>query len=353
MSRMKDAHIDLMNLEAEWIGFLRRLFEREGFQVTVRDVLDGMQPQPDLALSRDEVEAIVELKLHRSNRVPLTLARNAFIDVGRMIAYHHAARGILIIPQRLVESHYLSVRESAGVPIELWGLDQLLEKVAPHPDLGGDLANLLRALRVGAERPPEGPPELAELRNTAEDLPPANAGTKIADQLDALPPGKLDGADKAFETLCGQALELLFGNNLLGWRSQSGIDNGFQRVDVIARLQPDESAFWSTLVADFRTRYVVFEFKNYTDPITQDQIYTTERYLFTAALRSVAVVIARNGMAKSATRAIHGALREQGKLILCLSGDEFGAMLRGFDVGNNPEEQLIRRRDDILMSIGR
>lgn len=353
MSRINDAHIDLMNLEAEWLGFLRALFKREGYQVAARDVLDGMQPQPDLVLSRDAVETIVEVKLHRSGRVPLTLVRNAFIDVGRLITYHHAARGILIIPQRLVESHYLSVREASSVPIELWGLDQLLEMVAPHPDLGSGLANLLRALRVGAERPPEGPPELAELRDSAEDLPPANAGTKIADQLEALPLGKLDSADKAFETLCGQALELLFGNNLLGWRSQSNIDNGFQRVDVIARLQPDQSAFWSTLVDDFRTRYVVFEFKNYTDPITQDQIYTTERYLFTAALRSVAVVIARNGMAKSATRAIHGALREQGKLILCLSGDEFGAMLRGYDAGDNPEEHLIRKRDDILMSVGR
>lgn len=75
---------------------------------------------------------------------------------------------------------------------------------------------------------------------------------------------------------------------LLGWRRQSAIENGYQRVDLIARLQPVRSAFWTTLSADFRARYVVFEFKNYTDPIGQDQIYAT-------ALRSVAIIIARNG----------------------------------------------------------
>lgn len=92
MSRMKDGHIDFMNLKVEWLGFLRALFERERYQVAARDGLDGIQLQPDLALSRDEVKAIVELKLHRSDRVPLTLVRNAFINVASLMAYHHAAR---------------------------------------------------------------------------------------------------------------------------------------------------------------------------------------------------------------------------------------------------------------------
>lgn len=350
MSRMKEAHIDLMNLEARWLGFLRSLFEREGYQVAEPE---ETHQQPDLTLAHEKVEAIVELKLHRSSRVPLALLRNACIVLRRQIDYQNVERGILIIPQRLERSHYLRVQQGAKDPVELWGLDQLLEKVAPYPTLSSELAELLRALRVGAERQPEGPPELAELRDTDEDLPPTNAGTKLADQIDALPPGKLNGADKKFESLCGQALELLFGGNLLGWRSQSEIENGFQRVDVIARLQPTQSAFWSTMAEDFRTRYIVFEFKNYSDPITQDQIYMTERYLYTAALRSVAVVIARNGFAKSAMQAVHGALREQGKFILCISGEEFGAILRGFDAGDDPEERLIRKRDDILMSVGR
>jgi hypothetical protein len=68
-----------------------------------------------------------------------------------------------------------------------------------------------------------------------------------------------------------------------------------------------QSAFWATLAADFHTRYVVFEFKNYSGPITQDQVYATEKYLKKSALRSVAIVVAKNGAAESAIQAMRGA----------------------------------------------
>ena len=238
-------------------------------------------------------------------------------------------------------------------PNELWGLDRLINEAHAFPDIAANLAELLRALRVGAERPPEASSDIAELGDTPSELPPLDAGTALAKKLEALLPGKKAGAAQEFEKLCEEALRLLFDKDLLGWRSQSEIEQGFQRVDVIARLQPTQSAFWSTLAADFRTRYVVFEFKNYTGPITQDQVYTTEKYLFTSALRSVAIIIAKNGAAQSAERAMRGALREQGKLILCLRMAEFCALLRGFDAGDNPEELLIRKVDDVLMAIAR
>ena len=124
-------------------------------------------------------------------------------------------------------------------------------------------------------------------------------------------------------------------------------------MDLIARLQPVQSAFWATLVNDFRARYIVFEFKNYSNPITQDQIYGTERYLYATALRSVAIIIARNGYDENANRAVQGALREQGKLILCLDLKEFTGMLRAFDAGDEFEEVLLAKRDDLLMSLAR
>jgi hypothetical protein len=185
------------------------------------------------------------------------------------------------------------------------------------------------------------------------NLPADGVGTDLAKKLESVPAGRADRADKDFEKFCEEALRLLFSKDLLGWRSQSDIEYGFQRVDVIARLQPVQSAFWATLAADFHTRYVVFEFKNYSGPITQDQVYATEKYLYKSALRSVAIVVAKNGAAESAIEAMRGALREHGKLILHLSMAEFGSMLRGFDVGDSPEQMLISKVDDLLMGIGR
>lgn len=350
VGRIKDLQIDLLNLELAWLGLLAALFEKLGFAVLSCDDRQGYRPKPDLTIEENGETVVVELKLYRSERVPLALMRNAFAQLDAMAGMAGAQRGILIIPQRLAESHYLALRLEQ---YELWDLDRLVREAKPFPDIAADLSELLRALRIGAEHPPEGSPAIAEFGDTAAELPPLGAGSALAKQLAALPPGKKDGAAQKFEKLCEEALRLLFAKDFVGWRSQSEIEQGFQRVDVIARLQPTHSAFWATIAADFRTRYVVFEFKNYTDPITQDQVYTTEKYLFTSALRSVAIIIAKNGVSKSAERAMHGALREQGKLILCLSMTEFCGLLKGFDVGDNPEELLIHKVDDILMTMGR
>jgi Holliday junction resolvase len=349
MGRIKDIYIDQLNLEAAWLDLLEELFQKKGFAILSRDDRAGRRPEPDLAVKSDDEVVAVELKLHRSERVPLALIRNAFEQLEKMIRLKKAQRGILVIPQRLSQSHYSTFQRRQH---ELWDLARLIEEAKEADQhLAADLEELVRALRVGAERQPELPAGVAELGDVpSDDLPPIGAGTALAEQLEGLLPGKKDAQE--FEKLCEKALRLLFDKDFIGWRSQSEIEHGFQRVDVIARLQPSQSAFWSTLSADFRTRYVVFEFKNYTDPITQEQVFTTEKYLLSLALRSVAVIIAKNGSAESADRAMRGALRE-GKLIMCINMLEFCGLLRGFDAGDNPEEVLIRKVDDLLMTIAR
>ena len=333
----------MQDLEAKWLDFLSKLFETRG--LTPFDQRQaGRHGSPDLDLRSASARTIVELKLHRSEQVPLSLVRNAFFQLDHWIKKLGADEGILVVPQRLADSKYAGVRPDH---VQLWDLDRLIAETNPQPGLASQLAELLRALRFGADKQPQEQPELAE------ELPPLGAGTELANRLEELSPGRKDGAAHEFERLCEDALRLLFGRDLLGWRRQSNIENGFQRVDLIACLQPTKSAFWTTLAFDFRTRYVVFEFKNYTNEISQDQVYATEKYLFTTALRAVAIIIARKGANNSADRAMRGALREQGKLIICLSMNEFCELLRGFDVGNSPEELLVSRLDNLLMGIGR
>lgn len=353
MKQILDQSLDLLGLEAAWLGFLSKLFMHQGYSVTFVDTHNSGRSRPDLILSKGDETYICEIKLYRSERVQLGLIRNAALQLKRWSDEFQAKAAYLIVPQPLHDARYEGFLKSVDTRIEIIGLEQLQQMVQAHPELSAEIVTLTQLLRVGVERPPEGPSVILKADKDSSALTKEGEGTRLADEIQALPMGRVDGADSKFERLCEESLNLLFGNSFAGWRRQSSIDNGFQRVDLIARLQANQSAFWSTLSEDFRTRYVIFEFKNYSDPITQEQIYSTERYLLGAALRSVAVVVARNGISESASRAIHGALREQGKLILCLSGSEFDAMLRGFDGGDDPEEMLIIRRDDILMAIGR
>ena len=76
--------------------------------------------------------------------------------------------------------------------------------------------------------------------------------------------------------------------------------------------------FWRFLISFYQTRFVVFEYKNYREPISQNLIYITEKYLFPVALRNVALIIARKGFDSNAPKAALGYLRESGKLIISI-----------------------------------
>ena len=107
------------------------------------------------------------------------------------------------------------------------------------------------------------------------------------------------------------------------------------------------------MVNQFRSRYIIFEFKNYARKIKQGQIYTTEKYLFLTALRSTAIIISRNGADRNAEAASRGALREHGKLMINLSISDLCKMLELKDNGDDPNTVLLDRLDDMLMRLER
>jgi len=111
--------------------------------------------------------------------------------------------------------------------------------------------------------------------------------------------------------------------------------------------------FWRNLIQSFQSRYVLFEFKNYTEPIGQDQVYTTERYLYLRGLRSVGFIIAPKGGNKQAHKAAKGALREHGKVILILSNDDLCKMIGLKDSGGEPSDYLSDKLDEFLISLSR
>lgn len=105
-------------------------------------------------------------------------------------------------------------------------------------------------------------------------------------------------------------------------------NDGLYRFDLWCKIKHGiQPEFFDTVKNFFHTKYVVFEFKNYQEPITQKEIYSTEKYLYQKALRSVAIIVSRKGASEHALTAARGCLRENGKLSLCLSDDDLLKML--------------------------
>lgn len=155
-----------------------------------------------------------------------------------------------------------------------------------------------------------------------------------------------------YEKFCTKVLKILFSNDLTLWREQQKSNDDLYRFDLICKIKDDvTSAFWKFIEEYFRSKYIIFEFKNYKDVITQKEIYTTEKYLYAKALRCVAIIVSCNGSDENAKKAIKGTLRENGKLILNLSNRDLVNMLEYELNGNLASEYLYNVLDEMLIEL--
>lgn len=196
-----------------------------------------------------------------------------------------------------------------------------------------------------------GPPPTAFETEPSDSRRHARDGLiqELRDHYDGVMP--LSATD--FELLCLRTFTFLFDPDLFGFERQGRTADGGNRYDFICRIATGQSSFWDGLRNDFRTRALLFECKNYEDRITADQIYSTERYLFAGALRTVCFLIARRGGDDGCMRAAQGAMRESGKLILVLSNLDLVEMLEFGEDKKSAENLLDERIWRFIISLPR
>lgn len=156
-----------------------------------------------------------------------------------------------------------------------------------------------------------------------------------------------------YEDVCVEILKYVLGDYLTLWDVQEKTNNGMYRFDLCCKIKSGTNQdFFNMVQQYFNTKYIVFEFKNYNEQITQKEIYTTEKYLYEKALRRVAVIISRKGADENALAAARGSLRETGKLILCLSDKDIMDLI---DIKDKNEQStgnfLEAMLDDLLIHL--
>jgi len=176
---------------------------------------------------------------------------------------------------------------------------------------------------------------------------------QLIDELIAIPEGnEVSTAPKDYELKCEQILRFLFDGNLVGWQRQSKTDDDLNIMDLVCRISTGNE-FWDFIKNEFNSRYIMFEFKNYSDLIRQTQIYTTEKYLFQKALRNVCFIVSRKGIHTNSQIAVDGILRESGKLIIPLLDNDLIKMLELKAKKLFPEDYLFDKVDNYLMRLSK
>lgn len=244
-----------------------------------------------------------------------------------------------IVSKEIVEKYFEKYK------IHIWTLSNILWLFEEYPDIKNEFISLLTysVNDLKLEKPCHS--LFQEQRNIK------NEGTWKSKLL-AIKPGKGERS-KEYEDICIEILKNVLGEYLGLWKVQESSNNGLYRFDLCCKIKNGVNQdFFDTIKNYFNTKYIVFEFKNYEKEISQKEIYTTEKYLYEKALRRVAIIISRKGASKNALSAARGCLRENGKLIMCLSDQDLIELINIKEKEEQPTAEFFEvMLDDLLIQL--
>ena len=244
-----------------------------------------------------------------------------------------------IVSKEIVEKYFEKYK------IHIWTLSNILWLFEEYPDIKNEFISLLTYSvdDLKLEKPCHS--LFQEQRNIK------NEGTWKSKLL-AIKPGKGERS-KEYEDICIEILKNVLGEYLGLWKVQESSNNGLYRFDLCCKIKNGVNQdFFDTIKNYFNTKYIVFEFKNYEKEISQKEIYTTEKYLYEKALRRVAIIISRKGASKNALSAARGCLRENGKLIMCLSDQDLIELINIKEKEEQPTAEFFEvMLDDLLIQL--
>jgi hypothetical protein len=347
---------DGFSLYKEFEKLVQTIFERNGFKTEIPSKEKGF----DFLATIDNTFAYVEIKFYKNKLPKLDLLRQAY---RRLLSQkdNENAKLILVVSSYVTQSLKAEIFKESGVII--WDAKTLFALAIDFSTIYYDLESILnRAFNgqlddliiVDPKYKSSIIPSFKSASSSIKQEKADDKGERLCKELNTLKRGRPDAAK--FEDKCTEILKYLFDNNtdLSLWEVQPPTDDGLHRFDLLCRIiSSHQNTFWTELAHDFHTRYVLFEFKNYTKKIKQGQIYTTEKYLFLTALRSVSFIIARNGADDNAVKAAKGALKEAGKLIVILTAKDICEMLKLKDKGDEPSIILRAKIDKMLIELTR
>lgn len=322
------------------------LFKALGYEDVEVENFDSPQSiaGPDIRFLHDGHRTAVEVRHYRyASRPTFDLFENALNAATKAKDAGRADKNMLVVSCPLGGSPLAGLLQH-WPSVEVWDATRVLEEAS---GVDADLYERFLELFEVSEAPEEATsdrPRRPRVRLIEEP------GAELAERLRAVRPGQ--ASSREYEDACIASLRYLFELDLYGWHEQLDTEDGLHRRDLICRILPN-AEIWQLMLSDLHSRYVVFEFKNYSDKISQKEVITTERYLYPSALRTVAIIISPHGCKASAQQVMDGAMREHGKLILSLTVDEVARWLVQKDQGNDPNVLLFERVDQFLMRLGR
>ncbi|MEX2695819.1 hypothetical protein [Rhizobium mongolense] len=348
MGRVKELMMEYRYQEADFREIICKIYQANGY--TWLGGFDETNSDPEFhnpydikMRSQDGEEVLFDIKIYRTRNVESTLIFNGISHVTELAVAENVRNAKIIT--NVDVSVFSLPGELKGVKLQVIGRNDLLS-LAGSDQLKTELSEIMDEFieaPMEAQFTPAPPTMFAPVKRRNFDPDLAIKRLQDCPVSEGTP----------YESACSYAIKGVFSSDFNLWtEEQHNIEERFHRLDLMGHVN-SKNEFWRGLRYDFRSRYIVFEFKNYAEPITQKEIYSTEKYLFSGALRMVAIMVSRNGEDAGSLKARVGALREHGKLIMLLTNNELIEIVEAFKAGDDTHALLMANLHRMISVIGR
>jgi hypothetical protein len=335
--------------------FCSKLFQQLGYEVNIEPKVDIINP--DLLLKKNEKKTIVEIKMYKNrfiSRNVIEIAVEQILKYKRSFENKPAYKNFeyyLILFCEFNHQQKKQIFEQYGITI--WDISNMLYICSGNTEFSKELTKLLYypISEIMPNKPLDKDIKLPPSVETFE-FSEQKIFESLVERLANCNLGKEEKAAQEYENICTDIINFLFGSEFTQISKQHNTGDDMFRMDLLCGIK-GSSEFWELLRQHYNTRFVVFEFKNYKEPLQQNLIFVTEKYLFNAALRNVAIIISRKGFSKTALNAALGILKEDGKLVIDLTDDDLLKMLHKKIDGEEPSEYLLDKLEILLMSVSK
>ena len=340
-----------LHFEEIFRQYLKQLLEKEANEENTLECSSAEQMHDvDFVYSFNNGTFYIETKCYSNNA---SMRTNIADACKRLSSFKERGIPILAVANT-VPSKTKDHWSKQGVFI--WDLENLLWLFDEFPNIKNEfVASLLYSVEEIIPKSPEQNffKKAAAKKHKEPDLKERLLQIPPEERLNQVIPGREQFA--LYEKACTDILKYLLGDYLTLWDVQTKSNDGLFRFDLCCKIKNGtDHDFFDTVKNYFHSKYIVFEFKNYKEKITQKEIFTTQRYLYRTALRNVAIIVSRVGADEHAQQAAEACLREDGKLILCISDNALLDMINIKTSGSGePADFLMALLDDILIHLGK
>lgn len=316
--------------------------------------MSNMNEYYDILAEKEDIKFYIEAKAVRQRVISTSTISKALASAS-MLKDTYNSKYILVVANELSSQAWEIIRHKSDILVV--DIRNLLYIVQCDEVLKSQLLSILEYSTEDIE--PKEPIDLLKLLEVGVQDENVDTVEKLNDYeiIESLIVEIRDWEPKErksseYENLCTRVLNILFAADLALWSEQQKSNEDLYRFDLICKIKDDiKEGFWKFIEEYFRSKYIIFEFKNYSETITQKEIYTTDKYLYAKALRCVAIIISCYGEDKNAKKAIKGTLRENGKLIISISNKDLIELLNEKLHGGSPAEYLYNRLDTMLIEL--